>query len=106
MMTRKNEAFVPMEYEDILTSMDINQLIEEEAGCKERIKELQNEVETNKNMVEKFIDNPAMEHLLDMSIRSSATEYDVCLAKLKLDMIQKEIKLREDQASECEACKV
>ena len=88
-MERADLSFSPDEYENYIKDFD-NNILENELKClKDQLKEENDYIETNENMIKNHIDDPGFEHLIEMSISDCASRPTVInILKRKISIIE------------------
>lgn len=77
------------EYVKYLNTLSPDDLRKEKEYCEKEIKEADSNLETTNRMIDKFYDNPGMEHLLDMQIpNTSSSKLRKAIAQKKLYYIK------------------
>ena len=61
-------TFDPDEYRDYVSGLNEELLEKEKEAIKSELEDQEAKLKTNKNMIDKYIDEPGMEHLVEMSV--------------------------------------
>lgn len=90
-----NMEFDQTKYIDFLTECSIEDLKDELDKNEVYLSDIQAAIDTNTNMINKFYDNPAYEHLINMNIANCPDNTEISLIKFKIDLITKELNTRK-----------
>lgn len=93
MMLKPNQDLMSLIH-DIIN--DVNDMSDEEAKNKlveleNKKQELQDQYNTNMAMINKFVDNPAFEHLVQYSINTSASSFDLGTIECAINILKERI---------------
>ena len=95
MKKEMNMEFNQTQYMDFLTECSIEDLKDELDKNEVYLSDIQAAIDTNTNMIDKFYDNPAYEHLINMNIMNCPDNTEISLIKFKIDLIKKELDKRK-----------
>lgn len=90
-----NMKFDQTQYINFLTEYSIEELKDELDKNEVYLSDIQAAIDTNTNMINKFYDNPAYEHLINMNIANCPDNTEISLIKFKIDLIKKELDKRK-----------
>lgn len=88
--------FDPDEYIDSISILSTEILRSELESMKEKLQDTKDRKETNQNMIDKYYDDPAFEHLIEMSIRDAPSDVDISGLEVKINIIENELVKREN----------
>ena len=91
---KKTCDFNQEEYMAYLTTLDLDELAAEQGKQEKILKDLEDEYQQNRNYINKYIDKPQFEHLIEMSMQEAPQEIDLMTQRLKIKLIIDDFKSR------------